>query len=121
MTLRASSGIDSERITCRCFFECYCRRTGYPSVSHLLYLRCQAGAILILLQALVDYGSSINLIHESVVSALKIPVKPYIGMKVSLAMARPHCHVTRMSFCLILLQGIPRRDTFFVSSIGLNS
>jgi hypothetical protein len=56
-----------------------------PSVSHLLYLDVKLERYSHLLQALVDCSSSINLIHESIVSALKIPVKPCVGPKVSLA------------------------------------
>jgi len=56
-----------------------------PSVSHLLYLNVKLERYLRLFQALVDGGSSINLIHENTVSALKIPVIPCVGPKVSLA------------------------------------
>ena len=47
-----------------------------PSVSRLLYLNIKLERYLCLFQALVDCGSSINLIHENTVSALKIPVIP---------------------------------------------
>jgi hypothetical protein len=55
------------------------------SISHLLYLDIKLERYSHLLQALINYGSSINLIHESIVSLLKIPIKPYISPKVSLA------------------------------------
>jgi hypothetical protein len=56
-----------------------------PSVSHLLYVSVNLEKYSHTFQALVDSGSAINLIHESVVSLLRIPTIPCIGPKVSLA------------------------------------
>jgi hypothetical protein len=89
-----------------------------PSVSHLLYLDVKLKRYSCLLQALVDCSSSINLIHESIVSALKIPVKPCVGPKVSLADGKTTLSCNSYVVLSYSVVGIPRRDTFFVSSIG---
>ena len=89
-----------------------------PVVSRLLYVSAKLSAYSRLLQALVDGGSSINLIHESIVSLLKIPVMPCIGPKVSLADGKTTLSCNSFVVLDYTLVGVPRRDTFFVSSIG---
>jgi len=71
-----------------------------------------------LLQALVDGGSAINLIHESIVSSLKIPVTPCVGPKVSLADGKATLSCNSFVVLSYILAGVSKRDTFFVFSIG---
>ena len=89
-----------------------------PSVSHLLYLNVKLERHLRLFQSLVDCGSSINLVHENVVSALKIPVIPCVGPKVSLADGKTTLSCNSYVVLSYSVAGIFRRDTFFVSAIG---
>ena len=89
-----------------------------PSVSHLLYLNVKLERHLRLFQSLVDCGSSINLVHENVVSALKIPVIPCVGPKVSLADGKTTLLCNSYVVLSYSVAGIFRRDTFFVSAIG---
>jgi hypothetical protein len=89
-----------------------------PSVSRLLYVSVKLTRYSRLLQALIDGGSAINLIHESIVSLLKIPVTPCVGPKVSLADGKTTLSCNSFAVLSYTLAGVPRRDTFFVSSIG---
>ena len=89
-----------------------------PVVSRLLYLNVKLEQYSRLFQALVDCGSSINLVNENIVSALKIPVIPCIGPKVSLADGKTPLSCTSYVVLLYSVAGVSRRDTFFVSSIG---
>ena len=89
-----------------------------PSVSHLLYLNVKLEQYSRLFQALVDCGSSINLVHENVVSALKIPVTSCIGPKVSLADGKTTLSCNSYVVLSYSVAGVSKRDTFFVSSIG---
>ena len=89
-----------------------------PSVSRLLYSNVKLEPYLRLLQALIDCGSSINLIHERIVSMLKIPVIPCVGPKVSLADGKTTLSCNSYVVLSYSVAGISRRDTFFVSSIG---
>ena len=89
-----------------------------PSVSRLLYLNVKLEQYSRLFQALVDCGSSINLVHENVVSALKIPVTSCIGPKVSLADGKTTLSCNSYVVLSYSVAGVSKRDTFFVSSIG---
>ena len=89
-----------------------------PSVSRLLYFNVKLERYLRLFQALVDSGSSINLVHENIVSALKIPVIPCVGPKVSLADGKTTLSCNSYVVLSYSVAGVSRRDTFFVSSIG---
>ena len=71
-----------------------------------------------LLQAFVDGGSAINLVHESIVSSLKIPVTPCVGPKVSLADGKATLSCNSFVVLSYILAGVSKRDTFFVFSIG---
>ena len=89
-----------------------------PVVCRLLYVSAKLSRYSRLLQALVDGGSSINLIHESIVSLLKIPVTPCIGPKVSLGDGKTMLSCNSFAVLEYTLAGVSRRDAFFVSSIG---
>ena len=89
-----------------------------PSVSRLLYLNVKLEQYSPLFQALVDCGSAINLVHENVVSALKIPVTSCIGPKVSLADGKTLLSCNSYVVLSYSVAGVSRQDTFFVSSIG---
>ena len=92
-----------------------------PSVSRLLYLNVQLEQYSRLFQTLVDCGSSINLVHENVVSALKIPVTSCIGPNVSLADGKTTLSCNSYVVLSYSVAGVSKRDTFFVSSIGAQS
>jgi hypothetical protein len=91
------------------------------SVSHLLYLSVKLDRSSCLVQALVDGGSSINLIHESIVALLDIPTVPCIGPKVSLPDGKTTLPCKLFVVLDYTLTGIPRQDTIFVSSIGVQA
>ena len=69
--------------------------------------------------ALVDGGSSINLIHESVVASLDIPHVPCIGSKVSLANGKTTLSCNSFVVLLHTIAGVAHKYTFFVSSIDI--
>jgi hypothetical protein len=71
-----------------------------------------------LLQALVDGGSSINLIHESIVALLDIPRVPCVGPKVSLADGKTTLSCNSFVVLSYTIAGVAHKHTFFVSSIG---
>jgi hypothetical protein len=89
-----------------------------PSVSHLLYLSVKLDKYSRLLQALLDAGSSINLIHESIVSLLDIPHVPCVGPKVSLADGKTTLSCNSFVVLSYTIAGVAHKHTFFVSSIG---
>ena len=89
-----------------------------PTVSHLLYPDTKLEQRSQLFQALLDCGSSINLIHEHVISSLHIPVTPCVGPEVSLADGKTTLSCNLFVSLSYSVSGVSRRDTFFVSSIG---
>jgi hypothetical protein len=89
-----------------------------PSVSHLLYLSVDLLKYSRVFQALVDCGSLINLIHESVVSLLDIPHVPCVGPKVSLADGKTTLSCNSYVVLSYSIAGVAHKHTFFVSSIG---
>jgi hypothetical protein len=56
-----------------------------PVISHLFYVSVALDVFGSVLQALIDSGSAINIIHDAIVAFLKIPVRPCVGPKVTLA------------------------------------
>ena len=87
-------------------------------LSHLLYLPVSFVSLPATLRALVDCGSSINIIHESVVSSYKLLVRPCVGPKVTLADGKTTLYCDSYVTLSYIVAGIPCRDTFFIASIG---
>ena len=87
-------------------------------LSHLLYLSVSVTGLSSTLRALVDCGSSINIIHESVVSSYKLPVRPCVGPKITLADGKTTLYCDSYVTLSYIVAGIPCRDTFFVAPIG---
>jgi hypothetical protein len=89
------------------------------SSSSLLYV--SAGLPSRVLQALVDSGASINLIHEQLSSFLSLPVTACQGPKVSLADGATvlSCSgIVQLSYCIA---NVSMQHTLFVANIGVQS
>jgi len=89
-----------------------------PVLSHLLYLSVSLVNVSATLRALVDCGSSINIIHESTVSSYKLPVRSCVGPKVTLADGKTTLHCDSYVTLSYIVAGILCQDTFFVARIG---
>ena len=89
-----------------------------PVISRLLYVSVVLDVFGSVLQALIDSGSAINLIHDSIVALLKIPVKPCIGPKVTLADGKTSLYCNSFVSLSCTVAGIHYQDSFFVAPIG---
>jgi hypothetical protein len=87
--------------------------------SSLLYVSASVSSRV--LQALVDSGASINLIHEQVCSFLSLPVTPCQGPKVSLADGSTVLSCSGVVQLFYSIANVSMQHTFFVANIGVQS
>ena len=89
-----------------------------PVISRLLYVSVSLNVFGSVHQALVDSGSAINIVHDSVVASLKIPVRPCVGPKVTLADGKTSLYCNSFVSLSCTVAGLHCQDTFFVAPIG---
>src|SRR5271169_3060821 len=85
---------------------------------HLSVLLSQSSCTL---QALLDSGASINLIHESVVKSLKLKTRSCSPTQVSLADGRTLPHANAEAVLDFSIAGVPHQEIFLVAPIGIHS
>ena len=89
-----------------------------PVISHLFYVSVALDVFGSVLQALIDSGSAINIIHDAIVAFLKIPVRPCVGPKVTLADGKTSLYCNSSVVLSYSISGFRYQASFFVAPIG---
>ena len=95
------------------------------SIVRVLTRPCIALSVFILglsriIQALIDSGASLNLIHEELVLALGLPTVPCVPIYVTIANGSKLIHANRAVILKFTIAGVLHKETFLVAPLGNN-
>ena len=95
------------------------------SVVRILTRPCITLSVLILgfsriIQALIDSGASLNLIHEDLVLTLGLPTVPCVSIYVTIANGSKLIHANRVVVRKFTIAGVLHEETFLVAPLGSN-
>ena len=89
--------------------------------SELMYLSVSLSVVPSVLQALVDSGATLNLVHQAVVANLGLKPQPCSPVKVRLANGQPLPICDQQITLDFTIAGIRNSQTFLVAPIGIHS
>ena len=98
-----------------------------PFLSHLLYVlvsvssSVSGSASSTVYRALVDSGSTINLVHKSIVSFLGLTVQPHSGPLATMANDKTVSSCSGYVSVSCTVAGVSYHGTFFVALLGVQS